>query len=57
MTEPRLFRAELVLHDRDLVAQDEDLDGLVPIAHRQQAQHRVLMPEYSSSASMAASAQ
>ncbi|WP_168584123.1 hypothetical protein [Saccharopolyspora sp. ASAGF58] len=33
------FLAELPLQDRDLMAQGQDLDVLVPITHRQQAQH------------------
>src|SRR5258705_8659163 len=32
--EPRLLSAQLALQHRDLVAQDEDLGVLVPIAHR-----------------------
>jgi hypothetical protein len=31
-------RAQLPLQDRDLVAQDQDLHVLVPVARRQQAQ-------------------
>ena len=34
--EPRPGRAELPLQDRDLVAQHQDLDVLVPVACRRQ---------------------
>jgi hypothetical protein len=36
--EPRPGSAELPLQDRNLVAQRQDLDILVPVAHRKQSQ-------------------
>jgi hypothetical protein len=38
--EPHPAVAELALQHRDLMAQGEELRVLVPIAHREQAQHR-----------------
>ncbi|MET7766774.1 hypothetical protein ABZS71_34135 [Streptomyces sp. NPDC005393] len=38
--EPDLVLAKLAFQHGDLVAQGEDLRVLVPIGHRQQAQHR-----------------
>jgi hypothetical protein len=38
--EPRFLSTQLALQHRDLVAQDEDLGVLGPIAHRQQPQER-----------------
>ncbi|WP_406079168.1 hypothetical protein [Micromonospora sp. NBC_00858] len=38
--EPHFLLAQLALQHHDLVAQGRDLHILVPIAHRQQAQHR-----------------
>ncbi|MFL6052039.1 MAG: hypothetical protein ACJ72W_03835 [Actinoallomurus sp.] len=38
--EPHSVAAELALQHRDLMTQREDLRILVPIAHRQQTQHR-----------------
>jgi hypothetical protein len=39
-SEPHLLAPEVPLQHRDLVPQNEDLDVLVSIAHRQQTQHR-----------------
>jgi hypothetical protein len=36
--EPRPGRAQLSLQDRDLVAQRQDLDVFVPLAHRKEPQ-------------------
>jgi hypothetical protein len=36
--EPWPGRAQMPLQDRDLMAQDQDLRVLVPVAHQQQAQ-------------------
>ncbi|MFD0443064.1 MULTISPECIES: hypothetical protein [Streptomyces violaceusniger group] len=38
--EPDLVLAELAFQHGDLVAQGEDLRVLVPVGHRQQAEHR-----------------
>jgi hypothetical protein len=38
--EPRPGHPQLAFQDRDLVPQRQDLQVLVPIAHRQQAQQR-----------------
>jgi hypothetical protein len=38
--EPRSFVAQLSLQHGELVAQGQDLGVLVPVAHREQPQHR-----------------
>lgn len=38
--EPDLLPVQLPFQNADLVAQSEDLDIFLPVAHRQQSQHR-----------------
>ncbi|WP_019075782.1 hypothetical protein [Streptomyces hokutonensis] len=38
--EPDLLPVQLPFHNADLVAQSEDFDIVLPVAHRQQSQYR-----------------